>query len=347
MISARLIGAGLVAEMQGGTMLQSSNNATIVTGTAAETDDTWSAGLVAKVTTSPTTIQNCANAGMVVTRYGDVGGIVAASTAELVITGCSNKGLLVSFVYSQTGEVAAGGCIGRAQGTTTIDRFINGGEVHISASYASATDLLAAGGVAGTIIGANLCIQNSINDAVVQADGNNFRIGGIVGAVGDGGTLDLNNVANHGTVSSETDGNEMVPPGDSKVVAISDKVSVARFIVNTGSTSETEKPTFFMFAENPTGTIGYLFALQGTVNISGTSNVMEITKRGVDYWYDTVLDNGWKTEVVDSRLNRELYGTGWQTWNDDLYFDGVTYQYVWNPEESTNTRRGFEQRDEL
>ena len=339
MISARLIGAGLVVEMQGGTMTGSSNNATIMTGTAAETDDTWSAGLVAKVTTSPTTIQNCANAGMVVTRYGDVGGIVAASTAELVITECSNKGLLVSFVYSQTGEVAAGGCIGRAQGTTTIDKFINGGEVHISASYAQATDLLAAGGVAGTIIGAKLWIKNSINAAVVQADGKNFRIGGIVGTVGDGGTLDLNNVANHGTVSSETDGNEMVPPGDSKVVAISDKADLAEYIVNTGSTSETEKPTFFMFAENPTSTNDNLYALAGTVNISGTPNVLEMTKDGNQYLYDG--------QKVFELLNGGLSGSEREQWNSDLYLDGVEYQYVWNPEENTDTRRGFEQRDEL
>ena len=127
---------------------------------------------------------NCSSNINIEAKGVGVGGIVGKSWSKVEIINCSNFGKI-----SNTSE-STGGIFGRSEGDTNIYNSYNIGEIAATGYQV--------GGIVGYCVG-NVNILNTYNSGRISQKGSNGR-GGIVGAIGSNGVVNIDSVYSIGKV---------------------------------------------------------------------------------------------------------------------------------------------------
>ena len=131
--------------------------------------------------------KNCSsNVNIDSNGYG-AGGIVGRADSTVEIINCSNLGKI------ENSSESTGGIAGRMEGTTNIYNSFNTGEISSTGKQA--------GGIVGYCI-SSVDLENVYNCGEISKNGIRGR-GGIVGAIGNNGTVDINSSYNMGKVIEE------------------------------------------------------------------------------------------------------------------------------------------------
>ena len=326
--STEYVSAGAVArESKGGILENITNKATI---TVVGDDTCKVGGIVGRLNgaTPAAKLTGCVNEGNI-TSSGAVGGIAGCSyCTDALFENCVNKGKIVNtngakdgyaaggiYGYNGTGAVVvkncynagdivspnrAGGIVGDARKSATIDFCTNDGNVTLT-NTAKVKEDTAAGGIVGhsydtgTIVG--LTVKNCINNGDVSAfiEGNGAgAAGGIVGYVNkgvkDGNTgkaVTVENCINNGNVSGGFEAGGLI----GYVFGSNDEYAIITGCINTGDVASASFASgFISYTNHPKTTVknsistGKLSALTvegktarlSIINLSG-ANVEEYT----------------------------------------------------------------------